>query len=220
MKDRISRTCSYAVAMDYLVHNPVDGKVLQTILGKTSYETRHFKAPSADELPQIFQSLISSEDVYELATAFMLVTLSRSLPLTHMKVGEVVGDVWVCPTTKNGNPYAIPLSEAALVILKKLDIENRASDEFVFVGKRVDSLPENVLREAIKRYSSDKSDTAHGVRATIRTWLEENHNFGEEILEVSMQHVVGTLTQRAYNRSDWLEKRRPIMEVISDWLLR
>lgn len=220
VKDRISRTCSYAVAMDYLVHNPVDGKVLQTILGKTSYVTRHFKAPSADELPQIFQSLISSEDVYELATAFMLVTLSRSLPLAHMKVGEVVGDVWVCPSTKNGNPYAIPLSEAALVILRKLDIENRASDEFVFVGKTVDSLPENVLLEAIKRYSSDKSDTAHGVRATIRTWLEENHNFGEELLEVSMQHVWGTLTQRAYNRSDWLEKRRPIMEAISDWLLR
>ena len=41
----------------------------------------------------------------------------------------------------------------------------------------------------------------------------------EELLEVSMQHVVGTLTQRAYNRSDWLEKRRPIMEAISDWLL-
>jgi len=219
VKDRISRTCSYAVAMDYLTHNPVDGKVLQTILGKTSYETRHFKAPCADELPSIFRSLIASEDVYELATAFMLATLSRSLPLAHMKISEVQGDVWVCPSTKNGNPYAIPLSKAALVILEKLDIENRAPDEFVFIGKRADKLPENVLLASIKRYSSDKTDTAHGVRATIRTWLEENYDFGEELLEVSMQHVVGTLTQRAYNRSDWLDKRRPIMEAISDWLL-
>ncbi|MDA8946830.1 hypothetical protein N9H49_05075 [Luminiphilus sp.] len=219
VKDRISRTCNYGVAMEYLGHNPVDGKALQTILGKTSYETRHFKAPSADGLPKIFQRLISSDDVYELATAFMLATLSRSLPLAHMKISEVQGDVWACPSTKNGNPYAIPLSKAALVILEKLDIENRAPDEFVFIGKRADSLPENVLLASIKRYSSDKSDTAHGVRATIRTWLEESHDFGEELLEVSMQHVVGTLTQRAYNRSDWLEKRRPIMEAISDWLL-
>ena len=219
VKDRISRTCNYGVAMEYLGHNPVDGKALQTILGKTSYETQHFKAPSADELPQIFQRLISSDDVYELATAFMLVTLSRSLPLAHMKISEVQGDVWACPSTKNGNPYVIPLSKAALVILEKLDIENRAPDEFVFIGKRADKLPENVLLASIKRYSSDKSDTAHGVRATIRTWLEESHDFGEELLEVSMQHVVGTLTQRAYNRSDWLEKRRPIMEAISDWLL-
>ena len=95
----------------------------------------------------------------------------------------------------------------------------RAPDEFVFIGKRADKLPENVLLASIKRYSSDKSDTAHGVRATKRTWLEESHDFGEELLEVSMQHVVGTLTQRAYNRSDWLEKRRPVMEAISDWLL-
>ena len=219
VKDRISRTCNYGVAMEYLGHNPVDGKALQTILGKTSYETRHFKAPSADELPKIFQRLISSDDVYELATAFMLTTLSRSLPLAHMKISEVQGNVWACPSTKNGNPYAIPLSKAALVILEKLDIENRAPDEFVFIGKRADSLPENVLLASIKRYSSDKSDTAHGVRATIRAWLEETHDFGEELLEVSMQHVVGTLTQRAYNRSDWLEKRRPIMEAISDWLL-
>lgn len=219
VKDRISRTCNYGVAMEYLGHNPVDGKALQTILGKTSYETRHFKAPSADDLPTIFQRLISSDDVYELATAFMLATLSRSLPLAHMKISEVQGDVWACPSTKNGNPYAIPLSKAALVILEKLDIENRAPDEFVFIGKRTDSLPENVLLASIKRYSSDKSDTAHGVRATIRTWLEESHDFGEELLEVSMQHAVGTLTQRAYNRSDWLEKRRPIMEAISDWLL-
>ena len=219
VKDRISRTCNYGVAMEYLGHNPVDGKALQTTLGKTSYETRHFKAPSADELPKIFQRLITSDDVYELATAFMLTTLSRSLPLANMKISEVQGDVWACPSTKNGNPYAIPFSQAALVILKKLDIENRAPDEFVFIGKRADSLPENVLLASIKRYSSDKSDTAHGVRATIRTWLEESHDFGEELLEVSMQHVVGTLTQRAYNRSDWLEKRRPIMEAISDWLL-
>lgn len=219
VKDRISRTCNYGVAMEYLGHNPVDGKALQTILGKTSYETRHFKAPSADDLPTIFQRLMSSDDVYELATAFMLATLSRSLPLAHMKISEVQGDVWACPSTKNGNPYAIPLSKAALVILEKLDIENRAPDEFVFIGKRTDSLPENVLLASIKRYSSDKSDTAHGVRATIRTWLEESHDFGEELLEVSMQHAVGTLTQRAYNRSDWLEKRRPIMEAISDWLL-
>lgn len=207
VKDRISRTCNYGVAMEYLGHNPVVGKALQTVLGKTSYETRHFKAPSADELPQIFQRLISSDDVYELATAFMLATLSRSLPLADMKISEVRGDVWACPSTKNGNPYAIPLSEAALVILEKLDIENRAPDEFVFIGKRADKLPENVLLASIKRYSSDKSDTAHGVRGTIRTWLEESHDFGEELLEVSMQHVVGTLTQRAYNRSDWLEKR-------------
>ena len=219
VKDRISRTCNYGVAMEYLGHNPVDGKALQTILGKPTYETQHFKAPSADELPQIFQRLISSDDVYELATAFMLVTLSRSLPLAHMKISEVQGDVWACPSTKNGNPYVIPLSKAALVILEKLDIENRAPNEFVFIGKRADKLPENVLLASIKRYSSDKSDTAHGVRATIRTWLEESHDFGEELLEVSMQHVVGTLTQRAYNRSDWLEKRRPVMEAISDWLL-
>jgi hypothetical protein len=48
--------------MEYLGHNPVDGKALQTILEKTSYETRHFKTPSADELPQVFHKL--GQEVY------------------------------------------------------------------------------------------------------------------------------------------------------------
>jgi len=39
------------------------------------------------------------------------------------------------------------------------------------------------------------------------------------MVEVCMQHEVKTLTQAAYNRGDWLEKRRPIMDAISEWLL-
>ena len=89
----------------------------------------------------------------------------------------------------------------------------------MFPGKRTRVIPENALRMCIKKYSPNRDDTAHGVRATLSTYLNDNHDFGAEIVEACMQHEVKTLTQAAYNRGDWLEKRRPIMDTSSDWLL-
>jgi len=219
VRDRISKTCTYAVSMDYLTANPVDQKALEIVLGKSRHKPKRFKAPKEDDLPAIFQKLIQSDDIYDLATAFMIVTWTRSIPLRNMVAQEISEDVWNCPKTKNGNPYRIPLSRAAKLVLEKVGYEHLAPDALVFPGKRTRVIPENALRLCIKKYSPDSDDTAHGVRATLSTYLNDNHDFGEEMVEACMQHEVKTLTQAAYNRGDWLEKRRPIMDAIGDWLL-
>jgi integrase len=219
VRDRISKTCTYAVTMDYLTANPVDQKALEIVLGKSRHKAKSFKAPKEGDLPTIFQKLIQSDDIYDLATAFMIATWSRSIPLRRMLAGEITGDVWNCPKTKNGNPYRIPLSEAALLVLRRVGYENLAPDALVFPGKRTHIIPENALRLCIKKYSPDNSDTAHGVRATLSTYINDHHQFGEELVEACMQHEVKTLTQAAYNRGDWLERRRPIMDAVSEWLL-
>ncbi|MFL2501366.1 MAG: tyrosine-type recombinase/integrase [Luminiphilus sp.] len=204
VRDRISKTCTYAVSMDYLTANPVDQKALEIVLGKSRHAAKSFKAPRECDLPVIFQNLIQSGDVYDLATAFMIATWSRSAPLRNMVAGEVAEDVWNCPKTKNGNPYRIPLSPAALLVLERAGYEHLAPDALVFPGKRARVLPENALRLCIKKYSPNSEDTAHGVRATLSTYLNDHHDFGEEMVEACMQHEVKTLTQAAYNRGDWL----------------
>lgn len=219
VRDRISKTCTYAVSMDYLTANPVDQKALEIVLGKSHHKAKSFKAPREGDLPAIFQKLIQSDDIYDLATAFMIVTWTRSIPLRNMVAGEISEDVWNCPKTKNGNPYRIPLSRAARLVLERVGYEHLAPDALVFPGKRARVIPENALRLCIKKFSPDSRDTAHGVRATLSTYLNDHHDFGEEMVEVCMQHEVKTLTQAAYNRGDWLEKRRPIMDAISEWLL-
>lgn len=219
VRDRISKTCSYAVASDYMIANPVDQRVLETLLGKTTYKTKNFKATRAEDAPALFRNLLASDDIYDQATAFMMVTWSRSKPLSQMRASEVRGDVWYCPETKNGNPYNIPLSEAALMVLENLAHSQQSPDELVFPGKRATYFNENVLISRIRKYSPDKTDTAHGFRATLSTYIHNNFNYGEELIEVCMQHNIKTATQAAYNRGDWLERRRPIMDSISNWLL-
>jgi integrase len=53
--------------------------------------------------------------------------------------------------------------------------------------------------------------TAHGFRATFKTWASECTSFQNEITEAALAHVIGDKVERAYRRGDLFEKRRRLM---------
>jgi integrase len=53
--------------------------------------------------------------------------------------------------------------------------------------------------------------TAHGFRATFKTWAEERSSFSREVIEAALAHVGGDKVEAAYRRGDMLEKRRRLM---------
>ena len=54
--------------------------------------------------------------------------------------------------------------------------------------------------------------TVHGLRSSFRTWASERTNAEHATMELSLAHAVGSAVERAYARSDLLEKRRDLME--------
>jgi len=52
----------------------------------------------------------------------------------------------------------------------------------------------------------------HGFRSTQRVWLTESQKPSREVAEIIIAHKTGSLTERAYNRKDFLEQRRELME--------
>ena len=52
----------------------------------------------------------------------------------------------------------------------------------------------------------------HGFRASFRTWASEQTNADHAVMELSLAHAVGDQTERAYARSDLLDKRRRLLE--------
>ncbi len=54
-----------------------------------------------------------------------------------------------------------------------------------------------------------------GFRATFRTWAEDETHYPCSVIEQAMGHQVGTEVERAYRRTDVLEKRRALM---ADWV--
>lgn len=56
--------------------------------------------------------------------------------------------------------------------------------------------------------------TVHGFRSTFRDWVSERTDYPDEVAERALAHQVPGKTQRAYNRTDLLEKRKLLM---ADW---
>ena len=59
--------------------------------------------------------------------------------------------------------------------------------------------------------------TVHGFRSAFRDWAGDRTTFPREVAEEALAHMVGNTVERAYRRSDALEKRRKLMQAWADF---
>ena len=59
----------------------------------------------------------------------------------------------------------------------------------------------------------------HGFRSSIRTWLSEQTEAPFHISETIIGHKVRTDTQLSYDRTDFIEQRKPYMQGWADFLM-
>jgi integrase len=111
---------------------------------------------------------------------------------------------------KAGRGHRVPLSAAALAILKRMK-ETRESD-FVFPGgKKGMPLSNMAMLAVLKRMGRDDL-TAHGFRSTFRDWAAERTDFRSEVVEMALAHTIENKVEAAYRRGDLFQKRRQLME--------
>ena len=58
----------------------------------------------------------------------------------------------------------------------------------------------------------------HGFRASFRTWVQDNDTASWDVAETVLGHSIGGKTERAYARSDLLERRRPVMQAWAEYV--
>ncbi len=63
---------------------------------------------------------------------------------------------------------------------------------------------------ALKRMGLEGRLVSHGMRSMASTILNE-HGWDAELIEVALAHVDKDEVRGAYNRADYLERRRPMM---------
>ena len=143
--------------------------------------------------------------------------------LTAARTGEIVGArwkeidfdkaVWTVPGTrmKTGREHRVPLSKAALSLLKS-QRELAGRSEFVFPGStRAKSISNMAMLQLLRRIGRDDL-TVHGFRSTFRDWAAECTAYPNEVAEAALAHVVGDKVEAAYRRGDLFEKRRKLMD--------
>jgi integrase len=123
--------------------------------------------------------------------------------------------------------FRVPLTTRAAEIAREM--EKIKLSDYVFPGQAPDKPFSNMaLLTLLKRMNAVASEkwvdptdkrpiTAHGFRATFRTWAEEATGFPHAVIEEAMGHKVGGQVERAYRRTDVLEKRRELMTAWADY---
>jgi len=84
--------------------------------------------------------------------------------------------------------------------------------EFIFPGDRNPNTHASVAsaNNALKRMGFRNRLVAHGMRSIASTTLNEQ-GFDPDVIETALSHIDQNEVRRAYNRSDYLERRRVMM---------
>jgi integrase len=110
------------------------------------------------------------------------------------------------------------LSTQAVAILEAIH-PLTGGGQYVFPSSRGDGQPmsDNTIRTALKSlgYDSDVM-TAHGFRTTASTLLNDQ-GWSPDAIERQLAHAPSDPVRAAYNRAQYLEERRRMMQAWADF---
>lgn len=217
---RINEIMIWATNTGIIHHNPLQG-IAKAFDAPT---VKNQPALKPDELPELMQSLqrASIKFTTRCLIEFQLHTMTRPSEAAGARWDEIdeANQLWVIPAErmKMRNDHTIPLTEQVLSLLNEMKPISGAS-EFVFTGDRDNTRPTNpqTANMALKRMGYGGRLVAHGLRSIASTTLNEQ-GFDPDIIEAALAHRDKDSVRAAYNRADYLQRRRLMMDWWSEFI--
>ena len=195
-------------------------------IGKAFEKPKKKNMPSIrpEQLPQLMQTMRTANIILPTRCLFMwqLLTISRPAEAAEARWDEINFETkeWKIPAArmKMNREHTVPLSDAALAILELMKPLS-GNREFIFPSRIKPTQPMNsqTVNAALKRAGFGGVLVSHGLRSIASTALNE-HGFPPDVIEAALAHVDKNEVRRAYNRSDYLEQRRPMMQWWADFI--
>ncbi|WP_159653842.1 tyrosine-type recombinase/integrase [Vibrio atypicus] len=221
LTQRLNEVMVYAMNCGLLQANPISN-----ILAAFKKPTKqNMKKLESNELPALMNALANAsiKRSTRCLIEFQLHTMTRPNEAASAKWEEfdLLKRVWTIPKErmKKRKMHRIPLTEEVVNLLKTMRVMS-ATSEYVFPSIKDPKKPmhSQTANMALKRMGFKDRLVSHGMRAMASTILNENgHDF--VLIEAALAHVVGTSTQRSYNRTDYLERRKELMKWWSHHIL-
>ncbi|WP_223428855.1 tyrosine-type recombinase/integrase [Tateyamaria pelophila] len=194
----------------------------------------HYPALALADAPRWWADLRGRDGMGTSALQFVVLTAARS--------GEVRGAVWseidlgaglwTIPgeRMKMGRTHRVPLSAEAVAVLH--DLPRMQGSDQLFPAARGGMLSDMALSATMRRMQDTEKKggrpgycdamngrpaTVHGLRSTFRQWTAER-GFDRDMAEMQLAHAVGSDVERAYMRSDMLDRRRAMMAAWAGFL--
>jgi integrase len=204
----------YSVNTGLIHANPLSG------ISKAFNSPKAVNLPTLkpEELPELMATLngASIKLVTRCLIEWQLHTMVRPAEAAGARWDEISLDkaVWEIPAErmKKSRAHTVPLSPHALGILEVLKPIS-GHREFVFPADRNPRNPANsqTANMALKRMGFGGRLVSHGLRALASTTLNEQ-GFDADVIEAALAHVDQNAIRAAYNRAEYLERRRIMMQ--------
>ena len=146
---------------------------------------------------------------------------TRQSELRLAKWEEFTTDLWTIPADrmKTNMAFAIPLSRQVKEQIEILETYSKGRSEFLFPNRTANTkaMGANTARNALDRMGYKDEMTLHGFRAIASTHLNEI-GYRPDVIEACLAHKERNAVRAAYNRAEYMEERRKLMQDWADYL--
>lgn len=210
---RLNEVMGYATNCGFISANPLTG--IRKAFKKPKKENMAALAPA--ELPELIEAIANAniKRTTRCLLEWQLHTMTRPAEASGARWDEIDWEekVWTIPAErmKKRREHRIPLSGQMLAILEVIKPIS-GHREFIFPSDRDPKKPCNsqTANMALKRMGFAGRLVSHGLRSLASTTLNEQ-GFDRDLIEASLAHVDDNQVRSAYNRTDYLKRRRPMM---------
>jgi integrase len=172
-------------------------------------QVKHHAAMPYDALPEFMAKLRQKTGSTARALEFCILCAARSGEVLTARPSEIAGGVWTVPgeRMKGGQTHRVPLSKRAS------EVASGGSGSYLFPSPYHPDKPlSNMAMLMLLQYMGHDDVTVHGFRSSFKDWCRDRTRFDNYVVEAALAHASGDRVERAYARSDVLEKRRQLMD--------
>ncbi|MGH8497196.1 MAG: tyrosine-type recombinase/integrase [Methylococcales bacterium] len=222
VRSEISAAFGYVIAHGFTDYDPAQAVAKQIPAQKVKH-----RAAITD--PKQVGELLRHIEGYQ--GTFVVHSALKISPLLFQRPGEIRQMEWkdIAWVTREWRPFVtktkiehlVPLSNQAIAILETIK-PLTGSGRYVFPSSRSDRRPmsENTIACALRTMGYDSETmTAHGFRSLASSLLNEQ-GWNPDAIERQLCHMPKDHVRAAYNRAQYLDERRTMMQAWADYLDR
>jgi integrase len=178
----------------------------------------HFLAMPYQRVPAFVERLNgAARSAGRDALLFTILNAVRSGEARHALWGEIdfEGRLWTISAhrMKMNKVHVVPLSEPAIALLKQRWPLRAHDNGLIFSTHGVRPLSDMTMTKVLRSLEHGKI-TVHGFRSSFTDWAAEQTEYPKEIVDKALAHKLVDRVEAAYRRTDFLERRRQLM---NDW---
>lgn len=208
---RLREILDLSVCAGYIEHNPL-ARVSRVFAPPT---VTPMPAVGWKDLPEVMRVMADAPERMQILFLFSLCSMLRPGENAKLEKSWIHDDVIEIPAEhmKKRKPFRLPLTGFMRELLEReAALSPHPRCAFVFAA-RVTGRHISAQALAKHLHSTELKGrlVAHGLRSIARSWLaDEAVPF--DVAEMCLSHDVGTQVSRAYQRSDFFDARRSVME--------